>query len=602
MKKIIFISAILFSGIVFSQTATTTVNIGSTVMPNPKLLLGITYDCRSSLSDPVSGLTGYHNTNGTFITAIDAIFNDFPMSTLRYPANGIMQGFEWKKSIGPVSTRPPQQIFASPSNPAQVMEFGFDEFMAMAASRGVAPKDVQIMVPIYDSADVSLNATQIKASIPNVVNSNADWVEYANAPNDGSNPGGGTDWAAIRAANGHPLPYGIKIWNMGNEPYTSNEFGSNGVNNYISMIIPAINSMLAIDATIKITVTVPGKVKLWTTTILNSTLLKGKIYGVNAHYFLSEEVINSTIPYGVDTIETDLLALAAAAQLKGYKLIVGDYAHAVMGGANPTQADQDIAMQWQGANLMTDFLLTMSQINNIERSDFWVYGLTAAQWHPIRKNSDGSYTLMPAAALYKKLSPLFLDNSISVSNVSPVASDGNSYSVRSGAFTSTNLSQLNVVAVNRDKNNTIPLKVNGITGYTLTNSRILTATSLNADVFSESAITADGSGNYPMPPMSVLILEYSQIVQGINQIDNSKDEFTIYPNPSNNFLNVVLSKNSFPINKIIIYDVTGKEIKSLDIKGNSKNLQADVSSLPKGIYLLILESGKTKYSKTFIIE
>jgi alpha-L-arabinofuranosidase len=45
----------------------------------------------------------------------------------------------------------------------------------------------------------------------------ADWVEYCNAPNNGSNPRGGTDWAAVRAQNGHPECYGVKYWELGNE-------------------------------------------------------------------------------------------------------------------------------------------------------------------------------------------------------------------------------------------------------------------------------------------------------------------------------------------------------------------------------------------------
>ena len=44
----------------------------------------------------------------------------------------------------------------------------------------------------------------------------ADWVEYMNAE-VGANPNGGKDWAAVRAANGHPRPYGITHWEIGNE-------------------------------------------------------------------------------------------------------------------------------------------------------------------------------------------------------------------------------------------------------------------------------------------------------------------------------------------------------------------------------------------------
>jgi hypothetical protein len=91
------------------------------------------------------------------------------------------------------------------------------------------------------------------------------------------------------------------------------------------------------------------------------------------------------------------------------------------------------------------------------------------------------------------------------------------------------------------------------------------------------------------------------IPSAISENNFNNNEFTIYPNPTNNILNIVLSEN-ISVNKIIIYDLTGKEIKSVSIKINSKDIQTDVSSLPKGIYLLTLQSDKMKYSKTFIVE
>ncbi len=577
----VLVSLIVEPSFSYGQTATATIDTNTIVMPNPKLLLGITYDCRSSLSDPVSGLTGYHNTNGSFIAGIDSIFNDFPMSTLRYPANGIMQGFEWKKSIGPINLRVPQQIFASPSTPAQVMEFGFDEFMAMTAARGVSPKDIQIMVPIYDSADVTLTPTQAKAAIANVAQSNADWVEYCNAPNDGTNPGGGIDWAAVRDTNGHHLPYGIEIWNMGNEPYTSVEYGIGGVSNYINNIVPIIDAMLAIDSTIKITVTVLAKTMPgnWTDSVLNSPLLQGKIYGVNNHFFLTENVVGPNIPAGVSAAELKLSTVTAAAYAKGYKVIVGDNAPAIVpSSGNPTQAEQDLAMQWQGANLSADFLLMMSQTSNIERSDFWVYGSTFTQWHPIRKNANGTFTLMPTADLYKKLFPVFLDNSLGVISSSPIASDGNSYSVRSGAFVSSDKKMLNVVAVNRDKMVSHTLQVNGITGYNLLNAKILTATSLNSDSIIESPITANSSGFYLMPPMSVLILEYSNTITDIEtNIIDVNNRLNIFPNPVDELLHF-----NKPIENFTIYNILGEEI----ITKSNATTSFSTNDLIDGIYFL----------------
>jgi len=601
MKKIHTLTTALIFGTVylFGQTATVTVNPSTVIMPDPKLLLGITYDCRSSLSNQTGMLMGYHNTDATFNPAVDAVFANFPMTTLRYPANGILQGFEWKKSIGPISGRTPQQVFAQSQIPAQVMEFGFDEFMAMTAARGVDPKDVQIMVPIYDSATVYTQQMQTDGSIPNCLQSNADWVEYANAPNDGSNPGGGIDWAAIRAANGRPSPYGIKIWNMGNEPYVSGEFGTGAAaaNNYINTIIPMIDAMLLIDPTIKISVTVTQGLNAWTNTILNSSLLQGKIYALNVHFFLTEEVIGGNLPYGVAGASTNLSALSASAQSKGYKVIVGDNAHAIL-TQNPV--DMDLAMQWQGANLSADFLLAMSQTNNVERANFWVYGLWTNAWHPIRKNNNGTFTSMPAAEMYKILNPVFLDNSVHTTTSSPAASDGNPYSVRCGAFISSDNSQLNVVGVNRDKNNTIPLQVNGVTGYTLVNPRLLTATALNSDTIVETIATTDGFGNYILPPMSVIILEYTNTTTSINQVNSANETVFLSPNPFSRetTLRTTTQLRNATVSVDNVFGQTVAQIKN--ISGQTVTLQRN--ALPTGLYFVRLtEDNKLIATKKIII-
>lgn len=78
--------------------------------------------------------------------------------------------------------------------------------------------------------------------------------------------------------------------------------------------------------------------------------------------------------------------------------------------------------------------------------------------------------------------------------------------------------------------------------------------------------------------------------------------FDIYPNPTNSFVNIVLRENKFAANKIIIYDLTGKEIKSLDVKSNMDSLQIDVSTFSKGSYLLTLQSDEMKYSKIFTVK
>ena len=94
----------------------------------------------------------------------------------------------------------------------------------------------------------------------------------------------------------------------------------------------------------------------------------------------------------------------------------------------------------------------------------------------------------------------------------------------------------------------------------------------------------------------------TNITTGIENTHFNNNEFTIYPNQTINFLNIVLNENTFQVNKIIIYDMAGKEVKSESIKCNSKYFQTDLSFLPKGIYLLTLQSTNKKYSQSFIVE
>lgn len=586
-------AAILFSITCKAQVASITINnVNANVMTNTKLLFGITFDSRTSLmGNATLGQIGYYDSSGVAIPQVTTLFNNFPMTTLRYPGNGIAVGFNWKKSIGAPNSRPNQDLLGTQGAP-QPVKFGFDEFMAMTASKGVPPSEIQIMVPIYDSAAPGLNITQQRATVPNVISHNADWVEYCNSPSDGTatNPGGGTDWAEVRAANGHPNPYGIKIWNIGNEPWAASEYGGTAAacNLYLTSVTPIINAMLAIDPTIKITMPTNGNPTPgnWSYALINSTLAsQGKIYSLSQHFFGDE---NSLTPSpSVFAMSTLVSSLTTAAAANNIKVFIGDYAHRI--ADNPTPEQKDSAMQWLGANLEADFLLLLSQKSTIERANFWVYGNATATWHPLRKNSPGNYSLLPAAEIYKILYPSFLDNSVQVTTTSPPASDGINYAVRSNAFVSTNLNNLNVVAVNRDKINTVPLQVSGVSGYILNNARLLSATSNTSETIVETTASTDMSGNYIMPPMSVLILEYSSLTNGIEKINLNNSSFQFYPNPTSNVL-----KFTTTLKEIKIYNLFGELMMQKTGSINSVSTE----NLMNGVYFLQSE----QFTKRFIVQ
>lgn len=154
-------------------------------------------------------------------------------TVLRYPGGLDANNFTWKEGIGPIEERDPN--FSAPGVP---QTFGTDEFLQYCEELGAEA----IMV-----VNVSIAGKRV-----GTVQDAADWVEYCNAPNDGSNPGDGIDWAALRAANGHKEPYGVKYWELGNEDTYP------GFANYADRVREYSSAMKAIDASIELGVISSG--------------------------------------------------------------------------------------------------------------------------------------------------------------------------------------------------------------------------------------------------------------------------------------------------------------------------------------------------------
>ncbi len=107
------------------------------------------------------------------------------VSMLRYPGGCYVHNYDWKETTGPLEGRPE---FA----------FGLDEFMKLCETIGAEP--------VMEVADYFGTAQDA-----------ADLVEYLNSPADAAHP-----WAMKRARNGHPKPYGVRFFEIGNETYHKN--------------------------------------------------------------------------------------------------------------------------------------------------------------------------------------------------------------------------------------------------------------------------------------------------------------------------------------------------------------------------------------------
>jgi len=102
--------------------------------------------------------------------------------------------------------------------------------------------------------------------------------------------------------------------------------------------------------------------------------------------------------------------------------------------------------------------------------------------------------------------------------------------------------------------------------------------------------------------------EIGTCVQGKPKSTNAglNDEFTndlsIYPNPTNGLVTVSTASSQSAINSISIVNVIGKEVLSPHFTAVSNEVEIDLSTQPKGLYILLIQAGEDFYSRKIILE
>jgi len=120
--------------------------------------------------------------------------SDLRPSFIRRPGGSFASTYKWQEGIGPYAARGyhPNLFWGGYSD---YFGFGTDEFLGLCQKVGAEPLIV-------------LAAPGTK---PDQVEYAMNWVRYLNDPPS-------TEWGRKRAANGHPEPYGVTLFQIDNEP------------------------------------------------------------------------------------------------------------------------------------------------------------------------------------------------------------------------------------------------------------------------------------------------------------------------------------------------------------------------------------------------
>jgi alpha-N-arabinofuranosidase len=117
---------------------------------------------------------------------------EIQIPNLRWPGGCFADYYHWEDGIGPRQDRP-VMVNTIWGGVTEDNSFGTHEFMELVDRLGAEP----IVVGNVGSGTVE---------------EMLNWWEYLNHP-------GGSTLADLRAANGHPEPYGVRFWGVGNESW-----------------------------------------------------------------------------------------------------------------------------------------------------------------------------------------------------------------------------------------------------------------------------------------------------------------------------------------------------------------------------------------------
>lgn len=128
------------------------------------------------------------NDNGIRLDTIAAL-KQLALPCLRWPGGCFADNYHWTDGVGPQAQRPRRHNMWW--NQPETNQFGTDEFLRFCGLIGTEP---------YLCTNVGSGTVEEARS----------WAEYCNSTQD-------TTLTAMRKANGHPEPYGVKWWGVGNE-------------------------------------------------------------------------------------------------------------------------------------------------------------------------------------------------------------------------------------------------------------------------------------------------------------------------------------------------------------------------------------------------
>lgn len=140
----------------------------------------------------------------------------------RFPGGNFVSAHEWRNAVGDIDVRPP--IYDPVWHAVQPNDVGTDEFMTLCRLLDVEP-----YITVNAGFGDEWSAKEL--------------VEYTNGAVT-------TPMGKWRDANGHPKPYNIKFWGIGNEPWGDYQMGAMSIEQFELKHVMFAKAMRKVDRSI----------------------------------------------------------------------------------------------------------------------------------------------------------------------------------------------------------------------------------------------------------------------------------------------------------------------------------------------------------------
>ncbi|NNM86277.1 MAG: hypothetical protein HKL96_11055 [Phycisphaerales bacterium] len=201
----------------------------ATAVHHATLQIGFTGDGVAYL-DQVSMMSAAARKLGGFRPDTLKALQALKPALIRWPGGGYADSYHWMNGIGPQADRVSEHEIWDDMDPNAL---GTDEYIHLCHLTGAAPEICINIGP--PTADNALRQQYVREA--------CHWLAYCNAPITNK-------WGALRAKYGHPKPYNVKYWEIGNEVW----WGRNGltVPKYVHVLTQFVPALKRIDPSIHI--------------------------------------------------------------------------------------------------------------------------------------------------------------------------------------------------------------------------------------------------------------------------------------------------------------------------------------------------------------